>query len=86
MAKKTTKTESNFQVSENGLFAFIKKDKKINICLGGYKVCRKTFDTYKQAEEYLATKPWEIIINAAALFNHKQQEENENASKTKKDA
>ena len=74
-----------FQTSKDKVFAFIKNEKgKIVICLGGYQASKKTFDTFKQAQEYVNTKPYELLINICGIILYKQNEniEKENAETT----
>lgn len=68
MTKKTQDT-TMFKVSEtDNLFNLIKTKEGIVITAGKFKVSNKNFKTYKDAEEYLQSKPYEILINVAVLF------------------
>lgn len=60
------------------LFAFVKDQKtgKIKIVVGNNLVSKKTFDEFKQAEAFVARKPYELIINTACLFMHFSMTEN----------
>lgn len=81
MTKKSTKGNEQFRVSKNEkIFALVKnQDGKIVICAGGYAVSEKKFETFEQADQYVATKPYEIIINLFYVLNKKRNEtENEN--------
>lgn len=63
--------------SKEPLFNLVKKDEKVKICVGNYLASPKDFDNYEDAEKYIASKPYELIINVSCIFmdfNHKQNE------------
>lgn len=62
------------------LFNLVKTEKGIVICCGKFKVSSKYFKTYKQADDYIATKPYEILINVSVLMV--KLNNNEEESKT----
>lgn len=64
------------------LFAFAKTKDGIVVLCGKFKVSSKTFKTYEEAEEYVKSKPYEILINVAVLMV-KLQLEQEKETKTK---
>lgn len=67
------------------IFGLVKDEKgKIHIVLGGYAVSQKTFDTFKQADQYISSKPYEILINICAIILTKNH--NETNNETTKDA
>lgn len=61
---KNAKTISTYK---RGIFTIAEKDNKFHILVQNYIVSEKTFDTLKQAERYVASKPWELIINVTSL-------------------
>lgn len=63
---KIFKTEAPFQV--------IKKSGKHFITLGNNVVSSKKFDSYTQADKYVKSKPYELIINATCLILEKTKE------------
>lgn len=69
MSKKQNNDATMFAKSKiDELFNLVKTEKGIIICCGKFRVSTKTFKTYKQADEYLAQKPYEILINVAVLM------------------
>ena len=44
-------------------FVFVKTNNKYQIAAGNCIVSEKTFKSKKTAQEYLDSKPWEIIVN-----------------------
>lgn len=78
MKEKTLKKNEQFRVSKNEkIFALVKnEDGKIVVCAGGYAVSGKKFDTFEQADQYIATKPYEIIINLFYILNKQNNETN----------
>lgn len=78
------KTEVAFAQSKAcKAFAIVKhQSQKYIIVMGDNQLSNKTFDTIKQAEEYIAKKPYELIINAAFaaanfIINQQKQQTNE---------
>lgn len=70
------------QSETDKLFAFAKTEQGIIILVGKYKVSSETFKTYEEAEAYLQSKPYEILINVSMLMLKLNQ--NEEANKTAK--
>ena len=68
------------------IFALVKeKTGKIAIVVGMYKVSKRTFDTFEEADKYIARKPWELIFNLAAMiYDFKTNEHNENKETNEK--
>ena len=64
-------------------FAIVKhKSGKYIIVMGDNQLSERQFDTIKQAEEFIARKPYELIINAAFaaanfIINQQKQQNNE---------
>lgn len=91
MAKKvqSQKEGQNAQQSnvENIFYLVKDKDGKIVITCAGQAVSSRKFDTFKQADFYISTKPYELLINTAviAVKLSKNIEENENKNENPQD-
>ena len=87
---KGTKDATTYKVSEReSMFAMVKTEQGIIICCGKYKVSNKSFKTWEEAEEYIASKPYEIIINVSVLFsklNNDEKEQKQNLDEGKENA
>ena len=64
MAKKTIKMPKLHECKYEP-FKILEQNGKFQITLGNAIIDEKQFKTKKLAEEYLATKPYKLIINAA---------------------
>lgn len=87
--KLNSNDDTKFCVSKiDKVFALVKDEKeKVHICMAGKAVSRKTFDTFEQADKYLATKPYEIFINIAFIIkNLKENETETNQKQTEENA
>lgn len=81
---KKKETEQMYKQCEcDELFSFAKTQEGIVILVGKYRVSSKTFKTFEEAEAYVNSKPYELIINLSVLFN---KFENENSKETAKAA
>ena len=67
------------------LFNLVKQNDKVIICVGNNKVSRKQFKTYNDAEKYIASKPYEILINVSILIQKLTTNENQNSAKIAED-
>ena len=54
------------------------EDKKFVITMGKYIVSNKKFDNIKEAENYIATKPYEILVNQTQIIMHYEKENETN--------
>lgn len=63
--------------SVDELFNLVKTKEGVIICVGKFKVSTKKFRTYGEAETYIATKPYEILINVSVLMCKLNLENNE---------
>lgn len=73
-----TKEATMFAKSKvDELFNLVKTQDGIVICCGKFKVSTRKFKTYKQADEYIAQKPYEILINVSVLMVKLNQDEKE---------
>lgn len=71
------KDETMFKHSkEEEMFNLVKTNQGIIITCGNYKISKRTFKTWKEAEEYIASKPYEIIINVSVLMSKLNEDEN----------
>lgn len=71
------------------MFNLVKTDKGIIITCGKYKISMKSFKTWKEAENYIASKPYEILINVSVLMcklNENEKEQKENLGEGKENA
>ena len=51
-------------------FRFVLHEDLYRICVGNMCISAKTFASIPEAESYVNDRPWELIINVAALFVH----------------
>lgn len=52
-------------------FTIINHDGEFLIAIGNQVVSRKKFQSLQEAEQYIDSKPWDIILNATALMFNK---------------
>ena len=81
--KKNVEQPQVKKAKTDSMFTLVKKDEKVKIAIGNYQVSKKEFDTFNQADQYLATKPYEILINVTCLFAQKHLEEQFKKQETK---
>ena len=71
-AKKVTNAKAEMptiKVSEvDEIFRLVKDKEGVKITCGNYLISKKVFKSFNKAEEYIAKKPYEIIINCTCLF------------------
>lgn len=62
------------------LFTIVKHDKETQICVGNVVISAKKFKSIVEAEKYIASKPYELIINTACycMQENLKQQTNEN--------
>lgn len=76
-------TGQQFQQAKEKAFYLVKdKENKIIITLGGYAVSSKKFGNFEQANKYISCKPWEIILNSAAVILEKNEQLKQRANDT----
>lgn len=85
MSKKT-KPEANgttYKASEiEPIFGLAKINDKVKITLGENLISNKEFDTFEDAEKYIESKPYELILNSAVvLLKFTQNNEKEQTKK-----
>jgi hypothetical protein len=55
-------------------FTIINHNGEFLIAIGNQVVCRKKFQSLQEAETYIDSKPWDIILNATAFMFNKLKE------------
>lgn len=61
------------EVSECEIFTIVKAIGRYHICLGNEVCAKKAFGSIKEAEEYIYSKPWELIMTATAVFQKRAE-------------
>lgn len=56
------------QVEVEDMFLIVNKDGKYLIALTNKIVSKEQFNTLEEAKKYIASKPWELILNTAAVM------------------
>lgn len=85
MKTNTKELTQIYKQSENEkLFAIVKQKEKFIIVCGNYKVSNEEFENIEEAEEYIKSKPYELIINVTTLIA-KFELEKLNNTKNEKD-
>lgn len=60
--------------SEDKLFTIVEKsEKEVFICVGNQLASSKNFKDLKQAKNYIARKPWELLVNVMCIVNQKMK-------------
>lgn len=67
------------------LFNLVKQNDKVIICVGNNRVSRKQFKTFKEADNYIASKPYELLINVSILIQKLQENDYKNSAKSAED-
>ena len=58
-----------FKIVNNSPFCAIKYKGKWNISIGSELISYITFNEYEQLEEYINSKPWELILIASTIYS-----------------
>lgn len=78
-------TQENTQVKKSKIcdcFTMVKdQNGKVFIAVGEFKISNKSFDTFDQAERYIGTKPYEIIINLIGLAIYEKEKKTSKGTK-----
>lgn len=80
---KNEKTQVNYKRSEHcELFALVRdNNKNVRIVMGENLISNAKFKTYKQADEYIKQKPYEILVNMnVTILKHMLNENKEKKS------
>lgn len=87
MAKQSEKAEMPKikQSKTDEIFTLVKSKNGVKIAIGNYQVSKNVFTSFEQAEKYIASKPYEILINVTCLFTEMRMK-NENTKETTKNA
>lgn len=83
--KKTDSTQFMTSKHEEMLKLVKTKENKVIITAGQYRVSKKEFDTFNEADQYVGTKPYELIFNVTTLLIHMNNETKKDNSKDTKD-
>lgn len=69
MAKKLKNDTQVMQSKHANFLAIVKNEKqKFSICAGPWKIVEREFNEPRQAEEFIGTKPYELIFNLISLM------------------
>lgn len=60
--------------SYDEFFTIIDHKGEFMIAIGNQVICRKKFQSLQEAETYIDSKPWDIILNATAMMFNKLKE------------
>lgn len=75
--------QKHFQLSKHDdIFAIVKDKEKFIICVGEYKAVNKEFETVKDAETYIGTKPYKLIFNTFQILQNYAKKENTKQNET----
>lgn len=66
--KSTFDNVNKFQTVENTPFALIEINEKWGIVMGNQMVSDQYFDSTEEAERFIESKPWSLILVAALTF------------------
>lgn len=56
------------ELDENDVFLIVNVEDKYRIALGEHWVTKELFNTSEEAQEYINKKPWELLMNMAAVM------------------
>ena len=56
------------ELDENNVFLIVNVEDKYRIALGEHWVTKQIFDTPEEAQKYINSKPWELLMNVAAVM------------------
>lgn len=74
-SKQSSKVEAVEKTTEDTPFTLICAEGKWHITIGETIVGDRPFDSKKEAESYINSKPWKLILVATAVFYDKMQEQ-----------
>lgn len=70
--------EMKYENIADSPFTAVKKgDSKWLLVMGDNLVTRKTTETFEEMEEWVNSKPWELIVVSSKVFNDKIKEKND---------
>ena len=73
-AENQNNSNSNYEIIktvENTPFALVRNEKKVRIVFGDTIASDKTFNSEKEAIDYINEKPYELLIVASGIFTYK---------------
>ena len=56
------------ELDENEVFLIVNVEDKYQIALGEHWVTKQIFNTPEEAQQYINQKPWELLMNMAAVM------------------
>lgn len=56
------------QLDESGNFLIVNMEDTYRIALGEHWATKQVFKTPEEAQEYINNKPWELLMNMAAIM------------------
>lgn len=77
---KTTEVVKN-QLDESGTFMIVNVENEWRIGMAGRWLTKKTFRTPEEAQQYINSKPWELIMNLAGSIAEYAIQEAQKANK-----
>lgn len=63
------------------LFMLVKQGKKVIITVGEFKAHEREFESFEQAEQFIASKPYKLIFNTFQILSHYAEENKKTAEK-----
>lgn len=73
---------NEFKQSETDqIFGMVKIDEKVRITMGQNVISQKKFDTFEEAENYIASKPYELIYNGIFILQNYANETKKKSTK-----
>lgn len=82
---------NEFKKSETDqIFGMVKIEEKVRVTMGQNVISTKEFDTFEEAENYIASKPYELFFNGMFILQNYAKETSKKCTKkstknTKKD-
>lgn len=70
---KNIKVEEKPKIIQENIFLIVKQKNMYIVAIGNNIISNKQFKTAAEAKKYIKDKPWELIINVAALINNQMQ-------------
>lgn len=67
--EKSSSNNTEFEKIDNTPFTLIKTKKGWIIVMGNYQASNKTFNDKNEAELYIHSKPWELLLISSYIFN-----------------
>ena len=74
------------QSKHTTLFSIVKQKEGYKIVTGNFIASSRSFKTINDAENYIGTKPWELIYNTIAIFRAYEKEMEKNNIQDSKDS